>query len=209
MVWRAGSWRPLSCYEPSPRAPMVQTGTCAAGRRLRVPAVQVLRPPSRARKSPVSGGAPRPPGLYSGARQNCGRQGGSMSLKHARAAGGQSRQTESAPRPTPCVVRPPRGMRNLGAARRFLMSAPRPAEAGRPPWGTSKVAKPHLLVRLRVNRSCPLITPKDARSSLRMLAIARAMAVLRASIGRLLTRCSATLAKLSASEVPRRGRVHA
>ena len=27
-----------------------------------------------------------------------------------------------------------------------LMSAPRPAKAGRPPWGTSKVAKPHLLV---------------------------------------------------------------
>ncbi len=27
------------------------------------------------------------------------------------------------------------------------MSAPRPAKAGRPPWGTSKVAKPHLLVR--------------------------------------------------------------
>ena len=25
------------------------------------------------------------------------------------------------------------------------MSAPRPAEAGRPPWGSSKVAKPHLL----------------------------------------------------------------
>ena len=32
--------------------------------------------------------------------------------------------------------------------------------------------------RLRVNRSCPLITPKDARSSLQMLAIARAMAAL-------------------------------
>ncbi len=26
-----------------------------------------------------------------------------------------------------------------------LLSAPRPAEAGRPPWGSSKVAKPHLL----------------------------------------------------------------
>ena len=25
------------------------------------------------------------------------------------------------------------------------LSAPRPAEAGRPPWGSSKVAKPHLL----------------------------------------------------------------
>ena len=32
--------------------------------------------------------------------------------------------------------------------------------------------------RLRVFRSCPLITPKGARSSLQMLAIARAMAVL-------------------------------
>ena len=31
---------------------------------------------------------------------------------------------------------------------------------------------------LRVFRSCPLITPKDARSSLQMLAIARAMAAL-------------------------------
>ena len=48
--------------------------------------------------------------------------------------------------------RPPRGMRNLGAARRFLMSAPRPAKAGRPPWGTSKVAKPHLLVSSRAAR---------------------------------------------------------
>ena len=32
--------------------------------------------------------------------------------------------------------------------------------------------------RLRVFRSCPLITPKRARSSLQMLAIAQAMAVL-------------------------------
>ena len=38
---------------------------------------------------------------------------------------------------------------------------------------------------LRVFRSCPLITPKDARSSLQMLAIARAMAALCAWIGRL------------------------
>ena len=35
-----------------------------------------------------------------------------------------------------------------------------------------------LAERLRVFRSCPLITPKDARSSLQMLAIARAMAAL-------------------------------
>ena len=39
--------------------------------------------------------------------------------------------------------------------------------------------------RLRVFRSCPLITPKDARSSLQMLAIARAMAALCAWTGRL------------------------
>ena len=54
--------------------------------------------------------------------------------------------------------------------------------------------------RLRVFRSCPLITPKDARSWLQMRAIARAMAVLCAWTGRLLTRCSVTLEKLSASE---------
>ena len=51
-------------------------------------------------------------------------------------------------------------------------------------------------------RSCPLITPKDARSSLPMLAIARAMAALGASIGRLLARCSDTLEKFTASERP-------
>ena len=39
--------------------------------------------------------------------------------------------------------------------------------------------------RLRGLRSCPLITPKDARSSLQMLAIARAMAALCAWTGRL------------------------
>ena len=54
--------------------------------------------------------------------------------------------------------------------------------------------------RLRVFRSCPLITPQDACSSLQMLAIARAMAALCASIRRLLARCSGTLEKLSASE---------
>ena len=47
--------------------------------------------------------------------------------------------------------------------------------------------------RLRVFRSCPLITPKDARSSLQMRAMARAMAVLYAWIARLLTSCSVTL----------------
>ena len=32
-----------------------------------------------------------------------------------------------------------------GAGLIAFLSAPRPAEAGRPPWGSSKVAKPHLL----------------------------------------------------------------
>ena len=36
------------------------------------------------------------------------------------------------------------------ADRLFIMSAPRPAEAGRPPWGSSKVAEPHLLVSPRL-----------------------------------------------------------
>ena len=58
--------------------------------------------------------------------------------------------------------------------------------------------------RLRVFRSCPLITPEDARSSLPMLAIARAMAALCASIVRLLARCSGTLEKLSAAETKAR-----
>jgi hypothetical protein len=55
--------------------------------------------------------------------------------------------------------------------------------------------------RLRVFRSCPLITPQGARSSLPMLAIARAMAALGASIGHLLPRCSVTPERLSASEM--------
>ncbi len=61
--------------------------------------------------------------------------------------------------------------------------------------------------RLRVFRSCPLITPEDARASLQMLAIARAMAALCASIGRLLARRSDTPEKLSASSLRRRRRV--
>ena len=32
----------------------------------------------------------------------------------------------------------------------WVMSAPRPAKADRPPWGSSKVAKPHLLERLPI-----------------------------------------------------------
>jgi D-sorbitol dehydrogenase (acceptor) len=38
------------------------------------------------------------------------------------------------------------------------MSAPRPAEAGRPPRGTSKVAKPHLLVSQRLANRHALLT---------------------------------------------------
>ena len=37
------------------------------------------------------------------------------------------------------------GLWPMAARRVFLMSAPRPAEAGRPPRGSSKVAKPHFL----------------------------------------------------------------
>ena len=35
--------------------------------------------------------------------------------------------------------------------------APRPAEAGRPPWGSSKVAKPHLLERVRPRLGLTLV----------------------------------------------------
>ena len=58
-------------------------------------------------------------------------------------------------------------------------------------------------MRLRIFRSCPLITPEDARSALQMLAMAGAMAVPCASIGRLLARRPATLEKLSASDCNR------
>ena len=51
-----------------------------------------------------------------------------------------ARALMSAPRTTPCVVRPPRGMSNLGAARRFLMSAPRTTPCVvRPPRGMSNL----------------------------------------------------------------------
>jgi signal transduction histidine kinase len=52
---------------------------------------------------------------------------------------------------------------------------------------------------LKVLRSCPIITPKHARSSLQLLAMARAMSVLCAWIGRLLARRSSTLEKCSPS----------
>ena len=45
-------------------------------------------------------------------------------------------------------------------------------------WNPSHVSTTVTAERLRVFRSCPLIAPKDARSSLQMLAIARAMAAL-------------------------------
>ena len=51
---------------------------------------------------------------------------------------------------------------------------------------------------LRAFRSCPLITPKHACSSLQMLAIAQAMAALCALIGRVFGCCSGTLEILSA-----------
>src|SRR5204863_2105120 len=70
------------------------------------------------------------------------------------------------------------------------------------PGGAGRPVTSACSARLRAFRSCPLITPKRARSSLQMLAMARAMAVLCASIGHVLTRCSDTLKKLSASESP-------
>ena len=60
------------------------------------------------------------------------------------------RETLSAPRPAE-AGRPPWGSSKV-AKPHLLESAPRPAEAGRPPWGSSKVAKPHLL-----ERACMLI----------------------------------------------------
>ena len=45
-------------------------------------------------------------------------------------------------------------------------------------WGAREPFSVGWRESLRVFRSCPLITPKDARSSLQMLAIARAMAAL-------------------------------
>ena len=38
-------------------------------------------------------------------------------------------------------------VRALNAMAEQFMSAPRPAQAGRPPWGSSKVAEPHLLAK--------------------------------------------------------------
>ncbi len=49
----------------------------------------------------------------------------------------------SAPRPAD-AGRPPWGSSKV-AKPHLLECAPRPADAGRPPWGSSKVAKPHLL----------------------------------------------------------------
>ena len=55
----------------------------------------------------------------------------------------------SAPRPTTYVVRPPRGTSKV-AKQHLLVSAPRPTTyVVRPPRGTSKVAKQHLLVSRR------------------------------------------------------------
>ena len=52
---------------------------------------------------------------------------------------------------------------------------PEPLPAG---WRIDRRGHAALAERLRVFRSCPLILPKAVRSSLQMLAIARAMSVL-------------------------------
>ena len=73
---------------------------------------------------------------------------------------------------------------------------------GHGPWGMSWPAA-WAWCSLAVWPTCTCVTaPKDARSSLQMRVIARAVAVLCAWIGRLLTRCSVTPEKLSASERP-------
>ena len=62
----------------------------------------------------------------------------------------------SAPRPAK-ADRPPRGSSKV-AKPHLLESAPRPAKADRPPRGSSKVAKPHLLEsRLIWPSTCPLL----------------------------------------------------
>ncbi|NDG41522.1 MAG: hypothetical protein EBY28_19615, partial [Betaproteobacteria bacterium] len=49
------------------------------------------------------------------------------------------------------------------------LSAPRPAEAGRPPWGSSKVAKPHLLESDRPRLITPLAVQTVERGSFALL----------------------------------------
>ncbi len=49
------------------------------------------------------------------------------------------------------------------------LSAPRPAEAGRPPWGSSKVAKPHLLESDRPRLITPLAVQTIERGSFALL----------------------------------------
>ena len=59
-------------------------------------------------------------------------------------AANRERYDEAAALPFADEPEPP-SARHPGARRDPPLSAPRPAEAGRPPWGSSKVAKPHLL----------------------------------------------------------------
>jgi len=47
----------------------------------------------------------------------------------------------------------PADAREPSRAARWLLSAPRPAEAGRPPWGSRKVAEPHFLESLEPDAS--------------------------------------------------------
>jgi tRNA(fMet)-specific endonuclease VapC len=59
-------------------------------------------------------------------------------------------------------------VRNRQALEMFLapLSAPRPAEAARPPWGSSKVAKPHLLESILPFDDAALWTYGDLRADL-------------------------------------------
>ena len=61
--------------------------------------------------------------------------------------------------------------REMGAAEvAVFLSAPRPADAGRPPGGSSKVAKPHLLeTSLAVDRHVAPSTQNQAKSALLFL----------------------------------------
>ena len=61
----------------------------------------------------------------------------------------------------------PSSARHPGARRDPPLSAPRPAEAGRPPWGSSKVAKPHLLESKAVLRGVdPGLRRDDGRTEM-------------------------------------------
>ena len=93
--------------------------------------------------------------------------------------------------------------REVGAQQVATLSSPHrccPPRPAQPSSTRTCAGRTTTTERLRVFPSCPLITSKHARSSLQMLAIARAMAVLCAKIGRVVTRRSDALEKLSASD---------